>query len=97
LLIIGLTVIVVIGFLFAFLIAALAAILVWLRGYGLFLAGVTFLVVALISAAVVRGWRAKYRQDRVIEHEHNYEHGKPNFMKRLKILTTYQSIIWLAK
>jgi membrane protein implicated in regulation of membrane protease activity len=68
LLIIGLIAIVVIGFLFAFPIAALAAILVWfLTGGDLFWTAVTFLVVALISAAIGRAWRATY-------HTHEHEH-----------------------
>ena len=76
LLIIGLIAIVVLGFLFAFPIAALAAILVWfLTGGDLFLTGLTFVIVALISAAIGRIWRATYRtRDHVHEHEHEHEH-----------------------
>ncbi len=78
LVIIALIVVVVIGFLFAFPIAALAAILVWFLGGGLFWAAVTFLVVALISAAIGRIWRATYRRhdhtEVVHEHEHEHEH-----------------------
>jgi len=73
LVIIALVAIVVIGFLFAFPIAALAAILVWfLTGGDLFWTAVTFLVVALISAAIGRIWRATYRTKHT--HEHNEEH-----------------------
>ena len=72
LVIIGLIAIVVIGFLFAFPIAALAAILVWfLTGGDLFLTAVTFLVVALISAVIGRIWRATYH---TTEHAHEHEH-----------------------
>ena len=52
LLIIALVAIVVIGFLFAFPIAALAAILVFFLTGSLLWSGITFLVVALISVAV---------------------------------------------
>ena len=52
LLIIALVAIIFIGFLFAFPIAALAAILVFFLTGSLLWAGITFLVVALISAAV---------------------------------------------
>jgi len=66
LLIIGVIAIVVIGFIFAFPIAALAAIAVWfLTGGNLFLAGLTFLIVALISAVIGRIWRSSY-------HTHNH-------------------------
>ena len=78
LLIIGLIAIVVLGFLFAFPIAALAAILVWfLTGGDLFLTGLTFVIVALISAAIGRIWRATYRtrdHEHTHEHEHEHEH-----------------------
>ena len=75
LVIIGLIAIVVIGFLFAFPIAALAAILVWfLTGGDLFLTALTFLVVALLSAAIGRIWRATYRPHEHVEHEHEHEH-----------------------
>jgi len=52
LLIIGLIAIVAIGFLFAFPIASLAAIAVYFLTGSLLWAGITFLLVALISAAV---------------------------------------------
>lgn len=72
LLIIGLIAIVVLGFLFAFPIAALAAILVWfLTGGDLFLTGLTFLVVALISAVIGRIWRATSRHTHTDEHVHH--------------------------
>jgi membrane protein implicated in regulation of membrane protease activity len=78
LLIIGLVAIVVLGFLFAFPIAALAAILVWfLTGGDLFLTGLAFLVVALISAAIGRIWRGTrhtHDHDHAHEHEHAHEH-----------------------
>lgn len=75
LLIIGLIAIVVLGFLFAFPIAALAAIAVWfLTGGDLFLTGVTFLVVALISAAIGRIWRSTSRHDHDHDHSHAGEH-----------------------
>jgi membrane protein implicated in regulation of membrane protease activity len=76
LLIIGLVAIVVLGFLFAFPIAALAAILVWfLTGGDLFLTGLAFLVVALISAAIGRIWRGtRHTHDHDHEHEHAHEH-----------------------
>ena len=75
LVIIGLIIIAVIGFLFAFPIAALAAILVWfLTGGDLFWTAITFLVVALISAAIGRIWRGTYRTTRTHGHEHEYEH-----------------------
>jgi membrane protein implicated in regulation of membrane protease activity len=68
--------IVVLGFLFAFPIAALAAILVWfLTGGDLFLTGLTFLVVALISAAIGRIWRGtRHTHDHDHAHEHADEH-----------------------
>jgi len=76
LVIIGLVAIVVLGFLFAFPIAALAAILVWfLTGGDLFLTALTFLIVALLSAAIGRIWRATRPRERVVvEHEHEHEH-----------------------
>jgi membrane protein implicated in regulation of membrane protease activity len=52
LLVIALIAIVVIGFLFAFPIAALAAILVFFLTGSLLWSGITFLIVALISAAI---------------------------------------------
>ena len=68
LIIIGLIAIVAIGFPFAFPIAALSALLVWLlTGGDLFWTAVTFLVVALISAIIGRIWRATY-------HTHRAEH-----------------------
>jgi membrane protein implicated in regulation of membrane protease activity len=76
LLIIGLIAIVILGFLFAFPIAALAAILVWfLTGGDLFLTGLTFLVVALISAAIGRIWQATHRTHDSHAREHEHEHG----------------------
>ena len=75
LLIIGLVAIVVLGFLFAFPIAALAAIAVWfLTGGDLFLTGLTFLIVALISAAIGRIWRATSRTNDHEEDVHEHEH-----------------------
>ena len=75
LVIIALVAIIVIGFLFAFPIAALAAILVWfLTGGDLFWTAVTFLVVALISAAIGRIWRATYRTTHEHHEEHEHEH-----------------------
>lgn len=69
LIIVGLIAIIVIGFLFAFPIAALAAILVWfLTGGDLFWTAVTFLVVALISAVIGRIWRATYHTSHTHEH-----------------------------
>lgn len=68
LIIIGLIAIIIIGFLFAFPVAALAAILVWFLTSGdLIWTAVTFLVVALISAVVGRIWRATYH------HRHPHE------------------------
>ena len=52
LLVIGLIAIIVIGFLFAFPIAGLAAIAVFFLTGSLLWAGITFLIVALISAAI---------------------------------------------
>jgi membrane protein implicated in regulation of membrane protease activity len=75
LLIIGLIAIVVLGFLFAFPIAALAAILVWfLTGGDLFLTGLTFLIVALISAAIGRIWRASAHTHSTTVHDHAVNH-----------------------
>ncbi len=74
LVIIGVIIIAIIGFLFAFPIAALAAILVWFLTGDLFLAALTFLIVALISAAIGRIWRATYRRGHVHEHEEVHEH-----------------------
>jgi membrane protein implicated in regulation of membrane protease activity len=67
--------IIVIGFLFAFPKAALAAILVWfLTGGDLFWTAATFLVVALISAAIGRIWRATYRTGHTYEHNEEPRH-----------------------
>jgi membrane protein implicated in regulation of membrane protease activity len=79
-LIIGLIAIVVLGFLFAFPIAALAAIAVFfLTGGDLFLTGVTFLVVALITAAIGRIWRASAHTHELEhthgEHQHTHDHN----------------------
>ena len=82
LVVIGLIIIAFLGFLFAFPIAALAAILVWfLTGGDLFWAAVTFLIVALISAAIGRIWRATYHthgaghtHGETHEHSDEYEH-----------------------
>jgi membrane protein implicated in regulation of membrane protease activity len=76
LLIIGLIAIIVLGFLFAFPIAALAAIAVYfLTGGDLFLTGITFLVVALITAAIGRIWRAS-THTHVDEHNHEPIHNE---------------------
>ncbi len=80
LVVIGIIAIVVIGFLFAFPIAVLAALLVWvltggLSGGGdLFLTAVTFLVVALLSVIIGRAWRASYRAGHTHVHAHEVEH-----------------------
>ena len=77
LLIIGLILIVILGFLFTFPVAALAAILVWFLTGSFFWAAVTFRIVELISAAVGRIWRATYRHHEHVdihEHEHGHEH-----------------------
>jgi membrane protein implicated in regulation of membrane protease activity len=66
LLIIGLIAIVIIGFLFAFPIAGLAAIVVFFLSGSLLWAGITFLGVALISAAVGDALDLGHRH----EHEH---------------------------
>jgi membrane protein implicated in regulation of membrane protease activity len=74
LLIIGLIAIVVIGFLFAFPIAALAAIVVFFLTGSLLWAGITFLIVALISAAIgdllhmSRRHRHRHVEEHVEEH-----------------------------
>jgi len=74
LLIIALIAIVVIGFLFAFPIAALAAIAVYFLTGSLLWTGVTFLVVALISAAIgdlmhmSRRHRHRHVEEHVEEH-----------------------------
>ncbi len=78
LIIIGIVAIVVIGFLFAFPIAGLAAILVWfVTGGDLFLTGLTFLIVALLSAAIGRIWRATYRERHDHVHRPHSEHSEP--------------------
>ena len=74
LLIIGLIAIVVIGFLFAFPIAGLAALLVFFLTGSLLWAGVTFLIVALIVAAVGDALDLGHRHEHVHEHEHVVEH-----------------------
>ena len=76
LLIIGLIAIIAIGFLIAFPIAGLAAIAVFfLTGGSLLWAGITFLIVALISAAIgdllQMTPRHHHHED---EHEHHDEH-----------------------
>ena len=75
LLIIGLIAIVVIGFLFAFPIAGLAAIAVFFLTGSLLWAGITFLIVALISAAVGdllhMTRRHRHRHVEVIEEHHD--------------------------
>ncbi len=69
-LIIGLIIIVVLGFLFAFPFAALAAIIVYFLTNGdLFYTGLTFLIVALIVAAIGKVWRAS-------THAHEHEHAE---------------------
>ena len=69
LLIIGLIAIIVIGFLFAFPIAGLAAIAVFFLTGSLLWAGLTFLLVALISAAIGEALHLGHRH-----HEHEHEH-----------------------
>jgi membrane protein implicated in regulation of membrane protease activity len=77
-LIIGLIAIIVIGFLFAFPIAALAAIAVYfLTGGSLLLAGITFLIVALISAAIgdlLEMTPRHHHHEEEHHEEHNEEH-----------------------
>ncbi len=74
LLIIGLIAIVVIGVLFAAPIAALAAIAVFLLTGNLLYAGITFLIVALIVAAISQAVRIGRRSDHgAHEHDH-HEH-----------------------
>jgi membrane protein implicated in regulation of membrane protease activity len=70
LLIIGLIAIIVIGVLFAFPVAALSAILVFFVTGSLLWAGITFLVVALISAAVgdLFHYSRRYHDQHVNEH-----------------------------
>ncbi len=69
LLIIGLIAIIVIGFLFAFPIAALAAIAVFFLTGSLLWAGISFLVVALLSLAVGDLLHMTHRH-----HHHEDEH-----------------------
>lgn len=69
LLVIGLIAIIVIGVLFAFPIASLAAIAVFFFTGSLVWAGITFLIVALISAAVGDAMHMS-RRHRHVEHEH---------------------------
>ncbi len=66
LLIIALIAVVVIGFLFAFPIAALAAIAVFFLTGNLLWTGITFLVVALISAALGEALHPRHHK-----HEHH--------------------------
>ena len=76
LLIIGLIAIIVIGFLFAFPIAALAAIAVFFLTGSLLWAGITFLVVALISAAIgdLLEMTPRHRRHEEEHHEEHHEH-----------------------
>lgn len=75
LLIIALIAIIVIGFLFAFPIAALAAIAVFFLTGSLLWAGITFLIVALISAAIGDLLAMTPRHHRhEEEHEHHEHH-----------------------
>jgi membrane protein implicated in regulation of membrane protease activity len=77
LLIIGLIAIIVIGFLFAFPIAALVAIAVFFLTGSLVWAGITFLIVALISAAVgdLLGYSRRHHHDEhVVEEHHDVHH-----------------------
>ncbi len=74
LLIIALIAIVVIGFLFAFPIAALAAIAVFFLTGSLLWSGITFLIVALISAAVGDLLHMTRRHRHVDEHVVVEEH-----------------------
>ncbi len=73
LLIIGLIIIIVVGFLFAFPIAGLAAIAVFFLTGSLIWAGITFLVVALISAAIGDLMHMSRRHHHHVE-EHVEEH-----------------------
>lgn len=72
LLVIGLVVIVFFSFLLAFPIAALAAIGVYFFTGSLLWSGITFLVVALIVAAIGKGSRS--RRERVVVHEEHVHH-----------------------
>ncbi len=76
LLIVGLIAIIVIGFLFAFPIAALAAIAVFFLTGSLLWAGITFLIVALIVAAIGDLLAMTPRHRHVEEHhdEHHEHH-----------------------
>ncbi len=74
LLIIGLIAIIVIGFLFAFPIAGLAAIAVFFLTGSLLWAGITFLVVALISAAIGNALDIGHRHDEHEHEHHDHEH-----------------------
>ncbi len=76
LLIIGLIAIIVIGFLFAFPIAALAAIAVFFLTGSLLWAGITFLIVALVIAAIGDLLALTPRHRHVEEHhdEHHEHH-----------------------
>jgi membrane protein implicated in regulation of membrane protease activity len=71
LLIIGLIAIIVIGFLLAFPIAGVAAILVFFLTGSLLYAGITFLFVALIVAAIGQAADIGHQHS---EHEHSNEH-----------------------
>ncbi len=76
LLIIGLVAIIVIGFLFAFPIAALAAIAVFFLTGSLLWAGITFLIVALISAAIgdLLEMTPRHHHHEEEHHEEHHEH-----------------------
>ena len=82
-LIIAVIAVIVIGFLFAFPIAALAAIITYfitggsiqsLTGSSLLYAGIVFLIVALISAAIGRYAGYGRRHTVVVHEEHHDEH-----------------------
>ena len=70
LLIIGLIAIIAIGFLFAFPIAGLAAIAVFFLTGSLLWAGITFLIVALISAAIGESVHPHTHHE---HHEHEHD------------------------
>ena len=74
LLIIGLIAIIAIGVLFAFPIAGLAGILVFFLTGSLLWAGVTFLIVALISVAVGDAMRMsrRHHHHEDVHHDHYY-------------------------
>jgi membrane protein implicated in regulation of membrane protease activity len=77
LLIIGLVAIIAIGFLFAFPIAGLAAIAVFFLTGSLLWAGITFLIVALISAAIgdlLEMTPRHHHHEKVHEEVHHEEH-----------------------